>query len=297
MILSEVEDGRSFTSGKINNNDREGLMKKHVSTIFLIGMFLVGLSVLLYPLFSDFWNRKVQTKIITDYKQQVEEMKHKDHDLIFAQADNYNQKLKKLSCPFLEYKEVPGYEQTLDIDGTGVMGYVSIEKIKVELPIYHGTSPEVLNRGVGHLQGSSLPTGGTSTHTVLSAHRGLPSAKLFTDLDQLEVGDCFTLTILDRMLTYKINQILIVEPDDVEALYVEEGKEYCTLITCTPYGINTHRLLVRGERIENATNVSKTSIANEILPMDPVLVTSVVVLPIFLIFIMILLIKFRENKK
>ncbi len=272
-------------------------MKKQVSTILLTGMFLVGLSVLLYPSLSDFWNRKVQTKVIADYQQQVEKMRNKDHTLFFTQADNYNQKLRKLTCPFLEYKEIQGYQQTLDIDGTGVMGYVNIEKIKVKLPIYHGTSPEVLNGAVGHLQGSSLPIGGKSTHTVLSAHRGLPSAKLFTDLDQLEVGDCFTLTVLDRDLTYEINQILIVEPDDVEALYVEEGKEYCTLVTCTPYGINTHRLLVRGERIENGANRSKITIPNEALSVDPVLITPVVAAPMVLFFILVLLIKYGKNKK
>ena len=225
-------------------------MKKNKTNIILVVMFLTGFSVMLYPLFSEHWNAKVQSAVVASYSTTVQNMSKQEYQKIFEEAEAYNDELKQISQPFVHYEEVPGYEDILDISGNGIMGYVTIDKIKVELPIYHGTSEGVLQAGVGHLAGSSLPVGGKGTHAVLSAHRGLPSAQLFSDLDKLEEGDTFQITVLNRVLTYQVDQIRIVEPDDVKELEPDPQREYCTLMTCTPYGINTHRLLVRGIRVE-----------------------------------------------
>ncbi|MBQ9913883.1 MAG: class C sortase, partial [Clostridia bacterium] len=222
------------------------------STIILVAIFFVGLSVLLYPTVSDFWNEKRQSQAIINYDDLIVDLTPEDYTELFSKADIYNQKIRNMSFPFLNHKNIADeYNSTLDVNGDGMMGYITIEKIKVQLPIYHGTSDKVLNSAVGHVEGSSLPVGGESTHSVLSAHRGLPSAKLFTNLDKVEVGDIFTIRILDRTITYQVDQILIVLPHETEALNLVPGEDYCTLVTCTPYGINTHRMLVRGTRIEN----------------------------------------------
>ena len=189
------------------------------------------------------------------------------------------------------------YYDTLDVNGNGMMGYITIEKIKVQLPIYHGTSDQVLNNAVGHVEGSSLPVGGESTHTVLSAHRGLPSAKLFTNLDKLEIGDTFVIKILDRTITYKIDQILVVVPQKIDDLYVEKGKDMCTLITCTPYGINTHRLLVRGVRTVNAEEEKVVNVITEAYQIDPLIVTPAVAAPMLGILLVVLLVKSGKSKK
>lgn len=196
------------------------MKKKDLSTIVLVAVFFVGLSVLLYPSVSDYWNSRVQSHAIMDYKSVLKRMSEKDYSDLFAQADTYNEELRKLAFPMSNYKKLENYEDILNVGGNGIIGYIDIEKIKVELPVYHGTSPSVLDKAAGHLQGTSLPVGGAGTHAVLSAHRGLPSARLFTDLDKLEVGDTFTLTILDRLLTYEVDQILIVKPKEIDPLLV-----------------------------------------------------------------------------
>ena len=193
----------------------------------------------------------------------------------------------------ISHKTIIGYENLLNINNDGMIGYITIDKIKVELPIYHGTSEEVLSKSVGHLEGSSLPVGGIGTHSVLSAHRGLPSSKLFTDLDKLEIGDIFTINILNQMLTYEIDKITIVKPNEIEGLKIEEGKDYITLLTCTPYGINTHRLLVRGTRIENAKE--KIYITTEAFKINNLIVTPIVALPIIFILLLIIIFKPIEN--
>lgn len=225
-------------------------MKKAWPTILVIILFLVGLSLMLYPTVSNWWNSLHASGVIVDYESARESLTDADYEELFAAAEAYNRSIAKIDFPLMYYDQVAGYEQTLNLDGSGVMGYITIPKIHVELPILHGTSEGVLQKAVGHLQGSSLPTGGGGNHCVLSAHRGLPSARLFTDLDQLEVGDRFILSILNRELTYEIDQILTVEPQEVEALYPVAEEDFCTLITCTPYGVNSHRLLVRGKRVE-----------------------------------------------
>ncbi|MBR4289560.1 MAG: class C sortase [Oscillospiraceae bacterium] len=225
-------------------------MKKAWPTIFLILCFLVGLSLMLYPTVSNWWNSLHASAAIVEYAAAQKKLSDEDYDALFSAAESYNQSIAGIDFPFMYYDQVPGYEEALNLDGSGIMGYITIETIRVELPIHHGTSEGVLQKAVGHLQGSSLPTGGAGNHCVLSAHRGLPSAKLFTDLDRIKEGDRFTLSVLNRELVYEVDQILVVEPQDVEALYRVDGEDYCTLVTCTPYGVNSHRLLVRGKRVE-----------------------------------------------
>lgn len=224
-------------------------MKKHWYSICLAGIMLAGVAVLAYPCISNIWNRMVQTRVIDQYEQTLQSMADDELEREFSAAEQYNKQLEAISFPFMNFGQIEGYGEIFNIDGDGTMGYLDIETIHVHLPIRHGTSADVLNDAVGHLRGSSLPTGGPGTHTVLSAHRGLPSARLFTDLDRLKTGDDFTLTILNRTLRYQVDQISVVTPEQVEQLYPVPEKDYCTLMTCTPYGINTHRLLVRGKRV------------------------------------------------
>ena len=204
--------------------------------------------------------------------------------------------MSSLKFPLMYYDQIEGYESLLDITGTGIMGYIDIPKIDVKLPIYHGTSEGVLRIAVGHVQGSSLPTGGEGMHCVLSAHRGLPSARLFTDMDQIQIGDIFTLSVLDRTLTYQVDQILTVLPHEVEPLYAVEGEDYCTLVTCTPYGINSHRMLVRGRRSESAATVRVKRVTADAAIVEPLLVAPVVAAPILLLLLLLILIP-RPLKK
>ncbi|MFR6587138.1 MAG: class C sortase [Ruminococcus sp.] len=207
-----------------------------ISTAILVVLLLVGLSVMLYPTVSDWWNSRVQTRAIATYNQSVEQMDTGDKERLLMEAHSYNATLSHLTAPFTNWEDAGNYDKILDISGTGIMGYISIPKIQVELPIYHGTSAEVLNVAVGHLQGSSFPVGGENTHAVISAHRGLPSAKLFSDLDQLVEGDTFTVTILDEVLTYEVEKIFIVKPDELDKLAIIPGGDYVTLMTCTTTG-------------------------------------------------------------
>ena len=225
-------------------------MRKHLSTIVLLFILLIGLSLLLYPTVSDYWNSFHQTRAIATYAENVAALDNASYDAIWDAARQYNRNLCSRSNSFLLSEEQKAeYESLLDISGQGVMGYIEIPEIDVSLPIYHGTEDPVLQVAVGHLEWTSLPVGGESTHCVLSGHRGLPSAKLFTDLDKLEEGDCFYLHILDETLAYQVDQIKVVEPEHTEDLEITAGQDYCTLVTCTPYAINTHRMLVRGTRI------------------------------------------------
>ena len=272
-------------------------MRAHKTVIILTAGFLVGICVLLYPAFSNYWNSKTQSRAIVNYESVLEHLEPEDYSAVFQRAYDYNEALRSLPFPFRDYEEVPGYYDTLKIEGTNIIGYVKIDKIGVELPIYHGTSDEVLNRGVGHLEGSSLPIGGESTHSVMSAHRGLPSAKLFTDLDRLELGDTFQIIVLDQVLTYLVDQVKIITPKEFDDLLIEEGMDYCTLFTCTPYGINTHRLLVRGIRIETVKEKPVLYVANEAFRIEPLLVTPAVAAPMLLVFLIHLMVKYREPPK
>lgn len=233
-------------------------MKKYLSTVLLILIFFTGLSVLLYPAVSDLWNSRVQSRAVGSYEQIVKELEAQDLADGLSAAEAYNAALGALAFPLDEYDSIAGYEDILNAAGSGMMGYLSIPKIDVQLPVYHGVSEGVLNVAAGHLPGTSLPVGGAGTHAVISGHCGLPRAKLFSDLDRLAVGDTFTVRVLNRLLTYRVDRILVAEPDETEALRIEPGRDYCTLVTCTPYGINTHRLLVRGVRTENDPEAEKT---------------------------------------
>ena len=227
------------------------MKRKHISTIFIILIFLVGLGFISYPTVSNLWNQAHQSRAIATYSKQVEKLDDSENKKMLKAARKYNKSLLKKSDHWkLSKKDKKKYESLLDVSGTGIMGYIEVPKIDCSLPIYHGTDEGALQIAIGHLEGSSLPVGGKSTHCVLSGHRGLPSARLFTDLDQMEEGDIFILNILGRKLAYEVDQISVVLPEEMSDLEIEEGKDLCTLVTCTPYGINTHRLLVRGHRTE-----------------------------------------------
>ena len=269
-------------------------MKNRKTTIILLIAFFIGLSVLLYPSISSYWNSKTQSEAIVDYESMLAQYKPEDYDAIFEAASAYNQKLAAMEDPLVEHNRLTEYHQLLNIGGTGMIGYITVPKISQELPVYHGTSDGVLSVAVGHLQGTSLPVGGESTHSVVSAHRGLPTAVLFTHLDRMEVGDLFYFTILDRTITYEVDQIRIVEPDDASLLRIKEGKDYCTLLTCTPYGINTQRLLVRGHQVD-ASQTRNLYVANEAYRIEPLIVMPVVALPI--IFVLLIYVTFAPVKK
>ena len=272
-------------------------MKKNLSTILLILAFVTGLSLLLYPSVSDYWNSFHQSRAIATYAGEVVNLSNADYGRMWEEARAYNRRLAEMANPLLaEQADTSTYESLLDIAGSGVMGYIEIPSIKVSLPIYHGVDEAVLQVAVGHIPGTSLPTGGESTHCVISGHRGLPSAKLFTNLDQLKEGDLFMLRVLDETLSYEVDQILIVEPHEVGALTIEPGQDYCTLVTCTPYGINSHRLLVRGHRVENQADAASIRVTADALQIEPVLVAPVVAAPMLLVLLVWVLVRYRKKK-
>lgn len=229
-------------------------IKENIPFIFFTLLFLIGFGIMLYPVLSNALSQISYNETISSYEQSVSDENSSLYQSMIQEAVNYNEKLTTSSIvDVFSDPEITNSEEYMDIlnlNRDGVMGYISIPKIDIKIPIYHGTSSEVLSKGVGHLEGSSFPVGGESTHAILSAHRGLPSARLFTDLDQLEVGDKFYIYILDQVYTYQVDQVLVIEPSETEALQIQDGKDLVTLVTCTPYGVNTHRLLVRGERVE-----------------------------------------------
>ena len=270
-------------------------MKKNRSTIILILIFLVGLSVMLYPTVSDYVNQRHQSRALASYDETVNEMSDADYTAYFEAADAYNQRLAATPNSFFTPEQVSGYDETLDVSGTGIMGYITIPRIGVELPVYHGTSDGVLQVAAGHLEGSSLPVGGAGTHAVISAHRGLPSAKLFTNLDELETGDTFTITVLDRVLTYEVDQISIVLPTETDNLKVVDGKDYVTLMTCTPYGINSHRLLVRGRRIETPDKLKHIRVTADAIKIEPIITAPIMALPLLLVLLFWLLFAPRKR--
>ena len=274
-------------------------MKKkgnHLITILLVLIFLLGLSLLLYPAVSDYWNSKHQTRAIAVYSEEVSGLDEDQYQALWEAAAAYNASLLERNNAYLLTEEQKAaYEQLLNVSGLGIMGYIEIPSIDCSLPIYHGTEESVLQIAIGHLEWTSLPVGGESTHCVLSGHRGLPSAKLFTNLDKLQEGDVFLLRVLDEVLTYEVDQILIVEPQETGALRIVEGEDYCTLVTCTPYGINTHRLLVRGHRIENAPEARLVRVTADAVQIEPLLVAPIVALPMLLMLLILLLLPKRPK--
>lgn len=273
-------------------------MKKHISTFFLIGTFIIGLSLLLYPTVSNYWNSLHQTRAIASYAENVGNLKNEEYERLWAGARQYNQRLSdQADRLLLTEQEKAEYESVLDVSGSGIMGYIEIPAIDCLLPIYHGTEEAVLQIAVGHIAGTSLPVGGAGTHCVLSGHRGLPSARLFTDLDQLVEGDRFVLRVLDEELTYEVDQILIVKPREADALQIMDGKDYCTLVTCTPYGINSHRLLVRGHRVENAAGSGSVRVTADAVQLEPELVAPIAAIPLLIVLLLVLLAQDRNRLK
>ena len=274
------------------------MKKKDFSTIALIIVFFVGVSVLLYPTVSDYWNSLHQSQAIATYADSVENMDEQDYEKLWDAAVSYNQKLFQSGHGLgLKDEEKEEYNKLLDVSGTGIMSYIEIPKIKCSLPVYHGTDEGVLQIAVGHIEGSSLPVGGLNTHCVLSGHRGLPSAKLFSNLDKLEEGDIFMIRTLDQTLTYEVDQIRIVLPDEVEDLKIEEGKDLCTLVTCTPYGINTHRLLVRGHRVANQEEAEAVRVTADAMLVDNRIVAMCIAVPVLVILLIYVVFGGRCRKR
>ena len=274
-------------------------MKKWVTnnivTVILVGIIMVGLSLIAYPTLANWWNSFHQTRAVASYASAVAEMSHDEYDNLLKDATEYNKTLAQTGMIWkMNDEQVSDYESVLNICGTGIMGYINIPKIQVQLPIYHGTDDSILQVAVGHISGTSLPVGGESTHCVVSGHRGLPSARLFTDIDKLVVGDTWTISVLDLTLTYEVDQIRVVYPSDLSNLQIENGKDYCTLVTCTPYGINTHRLLVRGHRIANAQGNAR--VTADALQIEPIYVAPFVAAPMLIILLILLLVTTRHNK-
>lgn len=272
-------------------------MKKHASTVIFVLIFIVGLCLLLYPTVSDWWNSRHQSKAIASYTEAVENLDTGKIDELLSTAKEFNTYLaKKGGYQFLSEADTEKYYSLLNITDTGIMAYVEIPSISVYLPIYHGTSDAVLQVATGHLEWTSLPIGGESTHCVISGHRGLPSAKLFTNLDKITEGDVFMIHILNETLTYQVDKILIVEPEDTSALSIVDGKDLFTLVTCTPYGINTHRLLVRGHRIENLEDEQIIIVSPDANQVEPLIVAPLVAAPILAGMLIYVLIKYRKKK-
>ncbi len=300
VVLSRPGGSRErlISSMKEETADKKGKkrLSRRATTILLFVLLFVGLSVLLYPTVADWWNSRTQTRAIAMYEDTVDEISAAQREQMLEEAEQYNEAIYEVgsAAAITDPDIVSGYWETLDITGTGIMGYVTIDRINVNLPIYHGTEASVLQTGAGHLQGTTLPIGGESRHCVISAHRGLPSARLFTDLDKLEVGDTFTVKVLDQTYTYEVDKISIILPDEIEYIYIEDGEDYLTLMTCTPYGINTHRLLVRGTRIDNIEGLNITPDADQI---NALVVAPFIAAPMLLALLIWLLVSTRKRKK
>lgn len=274
-------------------------LKKNLVNLLLIAMMLMGAGLIAYPTFSDYWNSFHQSYAISNYAETVANIDDTEYREVLAEAYAYNDDLLHVSGDrwVLDHTRKAEYETVLNIGGTGVMGYIEIDKIRCTLPIYHGTEDAILQTAIGHIEGSSVPVGGESTHCVLSGHRGLPSARLFTDLDRLEIGDTFVIRTLDEILQYEVDQILIVEPADLSSLDIEEGKDLCTLITCTPYGVNTHRLLVRGHRVETTVKTKNIRVTADAMMIEAVLVAPFIAVPVLTMLIIAVITSSKKKKK
>ena len=272
--------------------------KNRITAILLVAVLLAGLSLLLYPLISNYWNSIHQSQAIAAYMDDVSELDDSAYVALWEEAQDYNTSLLDDENRFFpDEEEQQQYEHLLSISNDGIMGYIEIPSIDVTLPIYHGTSEEILQVAIGHIEGSSLPIGGPSTHCVISGHRGLPSSRLFTDIDRLSEGDIFTLLVLDEALTYEVDQIRIVEPDDISLLEIKEGEDLCTLVTCTPYGVNSHRLLVRGHRVENQEAMGFLRITADAMMIDSRFVAPILAAPILLGIILFMVLRPLKRKK
>ena len=278
------------------HSNKENSAMKKLSTVLLIATFVAGLSLLLYPTVSNYWNTLHASRAVATYVDAVQNMGEDKRREMLQKAIDYNKSLtsdnQRLTISSARRQE---YESILDVDGNGMIGYIEIPNVNITLPVYHGTNDDVLQIAVGHLDWTSLPVGGTSTHCVLSGHRGLPSAKLFTNLDQVKEGDTFVIRVLDEVLTYEVDQIRIVEPAAVDDLMIENGKDYCTLVTCTPYGVNSHRLLVRGHRVENESESIR--VTSEAIQIEPLIVAPAIAIPTLIIIFVLLIASSNKKKK
>ena len=286
---------RALPCAPTHSNKENSAMKK-LSTVLLIATFVAGLSLLLYPTVSNYWNTLHASRAVATYVDAVQNMGEDKRREMLQKAIEYNKSLtsdnQRLTISSARRQE---YESILDVDGNGMIGYIEIPNINITLHVYHVTNDDVLQIAVGHLDWTSLPVGGTSTHCVLSGHRGLPSAKLFTNLDQVKEGDTFVIRVLDEVLTYEIDQIRIVEPAAVDDLMIENGKDYCTLVTCTPYGVNSHRLLVRGHRVENESESIR--VTSEAIQIEPLIVAPAIAIPTLIIIFVLLIASSNKKKK
>ena len=295
-----------------NAKKRKKKQNHRVSNLILVLIFLIGAAIVAYPTFSEYWNSLHQSRAIMGYAQRVAELTNEEYETIWNAALDYNQRLLDLPNRWLiDHDDAlsEDYDSQLNADGTGNMGFITIPKINVNLPVYHGTSDAVLQTSIGHIVGTSLPSGSSHTneedflipdyasHSVLSGHRGLPSARLFSDLDAMEVGDLFYLTILDQTLTYEVDQITVIEPEDLTQMEIIPGRDLCTLMTCTPYGINTHRLLVRGSRIENEKKKLNVRITADGLRIDPLYVAPFIAVPVLVLMVFWVLIMTSGHRK
>ena len=266
-----------------------GFLKKHGVTLLLMLFLLIGAGLIAYPTFADWWNSFHQSRAVASYAEAVANLNTEEYDKVIQSAREYNKKLSKSGILWtMDEEQEKAYNKELDIGTSGIMGYIDIPKINVMLPIYHGIDEKILQVAIGHISGSSLPVGGKGSHCIISGHRGLPSARLFTDIDKMVEGDTFILTVLNQTLTYEVDQIHTVLPTELSDLQIEKGKDYCTLVTCTPYGINTHRLLVRGHRIANADG--DAMVIADALQIEPVYIAPFLAVPILILLLIIMFI-------
>ena len=264
--------------------------------MIIVLVMLVGIGLLAYPSVANYWNQFHQTRAIMAYSETVADLSTADYEKILNDAKEYNKKLGESGIVWKMSKaQKAEYEKQLAVDTSGIMGYVSIPKFHIKLPVYHGTNESVLQIAIGHLEQTSLPVGGESSHCEVSGHRGLPSARLFTDIDKIKEGDTWTMNVLNETLTYECDQIRIVEPEDLSNLQITQGKDYCTLITCTPYGVNTHRLLVRGHRIPNVDG--NANLTADAIQIEPIYIAPFLAIPIILILLIVLIASTRKAKK
>lgn len=276
-------------------------LKEKLSFLIFVIMIILGIAIILYPVISNHLSKINYQEIIDNYDFKVAKQKNSYNEQLVNEARKYNSSLTSLNITDVFQNQIgqssSEYFSVLNVDNNGMMGYISIPKIDVKIPIYHGTSSDILQKGVGHLEGSSIPIGGENTHAVLSAHRGLPSSRLFTDLDQLKVGDTFYIHILDEVLAYRVNQVLVVEPSDIDFLQIVKGKDYVTLVTCTPYAINTHRLLVRGERIEYSAQEEESIAINKKMSIADIVLYTCLIFAVLLIIGSIISITHYQKRK
>lgn len=289
--------GAGFSAPPRMQQQGERWMKKHLSNLMLALVFIAGLSLLLYPTVADWWNSRVQSRAVVDYNQSIARLDTVSYQQYWNAAESYNQRLMDDPMRFhMDDAALAEYNSILNVTGNGIIGRIKIAKLNIEFPIYHTTRESVLQIAIGHIEGTSLPTGGAGTHCALSGHRGLPSARLFTDLDKMEIGDTFVLYVLDRTLTYEVDQILVVEPTDMSALEIDPEQDYCTLVTCTPYGINSHRLLVRGHRVDNVKTRAKLTFTSDAEMIDPLNVALTIGAPVILLWMVWMMIAPRKKK-